>query len=198
VDRPRPRDPIRVRVTDPTPIPHLRVSIFPILSEAPLLYIKLYSLHIATSGMIAVVRAVDRVSLCLNVRRVSPLRCARGSRSALVECSDGTPMGDPFRDLSQEDPFHSSLQSFGSDQPTSRFAVGPLQGSSQFITERDPARRADRSSTSSASLAALSRISGQRQRAARPEQLRVGISIPVWLRADARPTGRKRRPSRST
>ena len=47
---------------------------------------------IATSVAIAVDRAVDRVSLFVNVRRVSPLSCARGSRSALVAFRWGTPL----------------------------------------------------------------------------------------------------------
>ena len=124
MDRRRPRDPTRVRVTDPTPTPHLRVSIFPILSEAQFLYTHRDLSHDCYRlGC----RPCFVVRKCAS--RLAPQLCPR-----FEECSCSAPMGDPFRDLSQEDPLdhlNPSLQSFGSDLPTSRFAVGP-RISSQF------------------------------------------------------------------
>ena len=121
MDRRRPRDPIRVRVTDPTPTPHFRVSTFPILSEAQFLCTHRDPSHDCYRlGC----RPCFVVPKCES--RLAPPSCLR-----FEECSCSTPMGDPFRDLSQEDPLNPSLQSFESGLPTFRLAAGP-QGSSQF------------------------------------------------------------------
>ena len=72
--------------------------------------------------------------MCVASCRVPPL-CPR-----FEECSCSAPMGDSPSDLSQEDHLdhqNPSLQSFGSDLPTSRFAVGPGI-SSQFTTQGAP------------------------------------------------------------